>query len=119
MIFSRAVDIGFPQKYLDAANRAIDFVVTRGINRADGSMPHELNYDGTVKDPTLIWWVHTELLRTLAHFVVQRDRQDLRPAFLKTWAYAKLHFIDPVYGGGLTGRIVPRGTTGWPDTTWR
>jgi mannose/cellobiose epimerase-like protein (N-acyl-D-glucosamine 2-epimerase family) len=98
-LFSRVVDLGFPKKYLDAANRAIDFVVKRGINRADGSMPHELNYDGTVKDPTLIWWVHTELLRALAHFVVHRDRQDLHPALLRTMAYAKLHFIDPVYGG--------------------
>jgi cellobiose epimerase len=98
-LFSRAVDVGFPKKYLDAGNRAIDYVVLHGINRVDGSVPHELAYDGTVKDPTLIWWTHTELLRALGHYVVHRDRQDLRPAFAKTWVYAKLHFIDPVYGG--------------------
>ena len=98
-LFSRAVDGGFPTKYLDAGNRAIDYVVAHGINVADGGLPHELAYDGTVKDPTLIWWVHTELLRALGHYVVRRDRQDLRPALAKTWNYAKLHFIDPRYGG--------------------
>ena len=97
-LFSRAVDIGFPKKYLDAGNRAIDYVTRHGV-RADGSVPHEINYDGTLKDPTLIWWSHTELLRALGHYVVHRGRQDLGPAFARTWAYAKLHFIDPVYGG--------------------
>jgi mannose/cellobiose epimerase-like protein (N-acyl-D-glucosamine 2-epimerase family) len=98
-LFSRAVDIGFPPKYLEAANRAIDFVAKRGINRADGSLPHELNYDGTVRDPLLYWWCQTELLRALAHFVNHRGRQDLRPAFDTSLAYVKSHFIDPVYGG--------------------
>ncbi len=97
-LFSRAVDVGLPGKFLDAANRAVDFVVKRGINR-DGSIPHELNYDLTVRDRTLIWWTQTELLRALAHFVVQRERQDLAPTLVAASAYAKAHYIDPVYGG--------------------
>jgi mannose/cellobiose epimerase-like protein (N-acyl-D-glucosamine 2-epimerase family) len=97
-LFSRAVEVGLPPKFLEAGNRAVDFVVKHGVNR-DGSIPHELNYDQTVRDRTLVWWTQTELLRALAHFVVQRERRDLAPTLFLASAYAKAHYIDPVYGG--------------------
>ncbi len=110
-LFSRAVDVGLPAKFLDAANRTVDFVVKRGMNR-DGSIPHELNYNLTVKDATLIWWTQTELLRALAHFAVRRERTDLMPALVSASAYAKAHYIDSVYGGWYEqpdGTNLPKG----------
>ena len=98
-LLSRAVDAGLPPTYLDAANRALDFVVAHGLNRADSSLPHELNYDGTVKDATLSWWCQTELLRALAHFAEHRRRPELQRVYDASLEYVKAHFIDPEHGG--------------------
>jgi mannose/cellobiose epimerase-like protein (N-acyl-D-glucosamine 2-epimerase family) len=97
-LLSRGVDAGLPAKYLDPANRAIDFVVKYGIRRPEGGLPHELNYDGTLRDPALPWWCQTELMRGLAHFAKQRDRHELQSEYDASLAYAKAHFIDPVSG---------------------
>lgn len=98
-LLSRGVDAGLPETYLEPANRALDFVVAKGFDRASGSLPHELNYDGTVRDATLVWWCQTELLRGLAHFAQHRGRTDLQAAYDASLAYVKAHFIDPEYGG--------------------
>lgn len=98
-LFSRAVDAGFPQKYLLAANRALDFVVKYGINRVNGSLLHELKQDGSVRDASLYWRCQTELFRALAHSIHHRDRRDFQPADERALSYVRAQFIDPVHGG--------------------
>jgi mannose/cellobiose epimerase-like protein (N-acyl-D-glucosamine 2-epimerase family) len=97
-LLGRAADAGLPSQWLTSAQRLIDFVVAQGIAR-DGSLPHELDYSFRVKDATLVWWAHAEMLRSLAYFAWHHGRMDLKPVFAKSLAYVKLHFIDPVHGG--------------------
>lgn len=97
-LMARAVDRGLPQAWNDFAQRAINFVVAHGV-APDGSVPHELDFDLRVKDPTVVWWSHTEYLRAVGYFAWRRGRSDLKSSFAKTLAYVKASFIDPVHGG--------------------
>lgn len=98
-LFSRAVDAGMPERFLDVAQRTLDFVTSHGIDPTDGSLPHALHQDGSVSDPGLYWWCQTELLRALAHFIGHRGRDDLRATYDRSLSYVKSTFIDPVHGG--------------------
>jgi mannose-6-phosphate isomerase len=98
-LLSRAVDVGLPSTYLDAANASIDFVARVAAGDPNGIIPHTTDYGGKVRDPEYYWWSQTELLRGLAHFVVHRGRDDLRGQFQKSLRYVREHYIDPVYGG--------------------
>lgn len=98
-LFSRAAAFGLPARYLDAANRAVDFAVAHGIRASNGSVPQELHYNLAVRDPLLAFWCHTEALRSLAHFVVERQRTSLQPRFDAVLGFARAHFIDPTFGG--------------------
>ena len=98
-LFSRAVASGLHTKFLDASLRVVNFLADRGISAANGSVPHELSYRGTLRDPQLAFWCHTEALRSLAHFAVEHRQARLQPRFDAVLAFAKAHFIDDKYGG--------------------
>lgn len=98
-LFSRAVASGLPEKFLDAAVRVAEFAAIQGVNGARGSVALEYNYKGAIRNPALAHWPHTEALRCLAHFAIQRQRPGLKPQFDSVLAFAKAHFIDSKFGG--------------------
>jgi mannose/cellobiose epimerase-like protein (N-acyl-D-glucosamine 2-epimerase family) len=51
-----------------------------------------------VRDAEHYWWCQTELLRGLAHFSMQRGRDDLRAQFEKTLRTVRTLYVDPEDG---------------------
>jgi len=98
-LLSRAVAVGLPSRYLQAANTSVDFVAAIAAKNPQGLIPHTADFNGDVKDPTYYWWPQTELLRALAHFSVQRDRTDLQAQFEKSRALIRKQFLDTEFKG--------------------
>jgi mannose/cellobiose epimerase-like protein (N-acyl-D-glucosamine 2-epimerase family) len=97
-LLSRAVDAGLPPVYLEPANAAVDFVARIAARDARGIIPHTVDYAGNVRDAEYYWWCQTELLRGLAHFSMQRGRDDLRAQFEKTLRTVRTLYVDPEDG---------------------
>jgi len=98
-LLSRAVVAGLPDKYLDTANHAVDFVVQYGVRRPDMSLPLKVTHDGKVENETVEQWTQAELIRCLAHFARARGRADLQPIHDAAVGFAKKHLVDSEYGG--------------------
>lgn len=98
-LLSRAVDAGLPRSYLDQANASVSFVARIAARDGRGIIPHTVDYAGNVRDAEYYWWCQTELLRGLAHFVLHRDRDDLRAQLESSMRSVRDLYVDPVHGG--------------------
>jgi cellobiose epimerase len=87
---SRAVERGFPRKYLGTAERLIDFVLKVGFDRETGGFFGYSDYDGkrTQASSTGGWQID-EFIKMLMHWAVVRGRQDLWGPFDKSLAAVK------------------------------
>ena len=95
---SRAVERGFPQKYLAPAERLIGFVLKVGFDAETGGFYGYSDYEGkrTQASATSGWQV-VEFIKMLAHWAVVRGRQDLWPVYDK--AVAAMQNTKPWPGG--------------------
>jgi mannose/cellobiose epimerase-like protein (N-acyl-D-glucosamine 2-epimerase family) len=98
-LLSRAVDAGLPARYLQPAIASVDFVAQQAATDPRGLIPHKIDESGNILDAEYYWWSQTELLRSLAHFALHRNRPDLDQQFQITLAYVKAHYIDPAHRG--------------------
>ncbi len=101
---SRAVEMGFPQKYLEIGERLLDYGMRHGFDRDTGGVFPDADYDGRscLRPEGMYWWAQCELLRTLMHYGTVRGRDDLWEPFAKSLAFVRRHFIDEKYGGWFT-----------------
>ena len=95
---SRAVAAGLPEKYLDIANRTVDFVV-RSVNPTNSSLPFEIDYNGKITNATIFGPNQADLILCLAHYASARGRTDLQRLHDDAVTYAKTHLVDPEFGG--------------------
>lgn len=95
---SRAVEKGFPRKYLSSGERLLSFAMKVGYDRQNGGVFGYSDYDGkpTAASSTSGWQI-CELLKVLMHWAVRRDRQDLWEPFDRSLAAVKS--AGPLPGG--------------------
>jgi mannobiose 2-epimerase len=87
---SRAVEKGFPRKYLSTGERLLNFAMKVGFDPQSGGVFGYSNYD---LKPTAAssprGWQICEFLKVLMNWAVLRDRQDLWEPFEKSLAALK------------------------------
>ncbi len=98
-LLSRAVEKGFPERYLQIGQRLLDYGMKVAYDRQAGGIASAGGYNDTVTRPGKGWWEQCELLRALMHYAATRGREDLWPAFDQSLAFVKAHFLDAEYGG--------------------
>ena len=87
---SRAVEKGFPRKYLSPAERLLNFAVKVGYDSQTGGVFGYADYDGkTTAASSTQGWQIAEFLKMLMNWAVLRGRQDLWEPFEKSLAAVK------------------------------
>ena len=88
--FSRAVEKGFPPKYLGFGERLLDYAMKVGYDHQSGGVFGYVDYDGkpTTSSSTEGWQI-SELLKVLMNWGVLRDRQDLWEPYDRSLAAVK------------------------------
>jgi mannobiose 2-epimerase len=103
-LLSRAVERGFPEKWLDAARAHLDFVMAHSLEKSVNAMRYDISewdgsrLDGYTLDGLFEWWPQAETGRALMHFSVVRD-SSLKDEYKKTESFIRDYMIDPKYGG--------------------
>ena len=121
-LLSRAVEKGFPDRYLQIGGRLLEYGMKVAYDADNGGIFSSGDYDGKVIRPGKGWWQQCELLRALMHHAGTRGREDLWPAFGQSLAFVKANFLDAEFGGWYgadTGGKTPRGRSGNEGSTWK
>lgn len=121
-LLSRAVENGFPKRYLEIGGRLLDYGMKVAYDRQAGGIASAGDYDGKVIRPDKGWWQQCELLRALMHYAATRGRADLWPAFGQSLRLVKAGFMDAENGGWYgsdTGGKTPRGRAGYKGSNWK
>jgi len=121
-LLSRAVEKGFPDRYLKIGGRLLDYGMKIARDAANGGIFSSGDYDGKVIRPGKGWWQQCELLRALVHYAGTRGREDLWPAFGQSLQFVKANFLDAEFGGWYgadTAGKTPRGRAGDKGSTWK
>jgi mannose/cellobiose epimerase-like protein (N-acyl-D-glucosamine 2-epimerase family) len=98
-LLSRAVEKGFPKRYLATAERLLDYGVKVAYDEEEGGIFSRGDYEGRAVRGPKGWWEQCESLRAMMHWAATRGRADLWPAFDKSLAFARKNIIDAEYGG--------------------
>jgi mannobiose 2-epimerase len=103
-LLSRAVERGFPEKWLDAARAHLDFVMAHSLEKSVNAMRYDISewdgsrLEGYTLDGLFEWWPQAETARALMHFSIVRD-PSLKVEFKKAESFIRGFLIDPKYGG--------------------
>ena len=103
-LLSYGVEKGLPASYLPIAERLLDYGLKVGYDTEQGGVYSPATPDGRITSKKKGWWEQCELIRTLMHFAIVRDRTDLWELFHQTVDFIQRDFIDPEYGGWYTFR---------------
>ena len=98
-LLSRAVEYGWPQDYLNAAERFLEYGLALGFDESDGGIISPVKPDGTPTSPRKGWWEQCEAIRALLHFAVVRGYAKAWEPLEKIIAFVRKHFVDEEYGG--------------------
>lgn len=103
-LLSHGVEKGLPARYLSIGERLLDYGLKVGYDMEQGSIYSPATPDGRITSKRKGWWEQCELIRTLMHFAIVRDRTDLWRLFQQSVGFVQRDFIDPEYGGWYTFR---------------
>ncbi|HET6429060.1 MAG TPA: AGE family epimerase/isomerase [Phycisphaerae bacterium] len=98
-LLSQAARQGLDAKYLDIARRLLDYGMAHGYDAASGGIFGSADYSGRARSKSKGWWQQCEHLRALMRHASDHGRDDLWPAFEKSLAFVREHFLDAEYGG--------------------
>jgi mannobiose 2-epimerase len=98
-LLSHGVEKGMPARYLEIAERLLDYGMKVGYDSEEGGILSRSGYNGKAIRGPKGWWEQCEALRAMMHWAELRGRTDLWPAFDKSLALVRSRFIDPEYGG--------------------
>jgi mannose/cellobiose epimerase-like protein (N-acyl-D-glucosamine 2-epimerase family) len=96
---SRAVDKGFPTRYLQTAERLLDYGLDVGYDPVEGGVHWAGRYDGTPVRGPKMWWAQCEFLRATIRYAVVHGRDDLWPIVDQSLELVKQNFLDQQRGG--------------------
>jgi mannose-6-phosphate isomerase len=97
-LLSEAVERGLPESYLGLGNGLLNFALKSGYDEAKGGLSWRTDYAGN-QGQEKVWWVQSELLRTLMRYGVRHGRDDLWPRYDQTLEWIRGQFLDPASGG--------------------
>jgi mannobiose 2-epimerase len=98
-LLSHGVEKGMPGRYLEIAERLLDYGMRVGYDSQEGGIFSRSDYDGKAIRGPKGWWEQCESLRAMMHWAELRGRVELWPAFDRSLAFVRNHFIDSEYGG--------------------
>jgi len=98
-LLSRAAEAGWPQDYLNPAEKLLKNGLALGFDPADGVIISPAKPDGTIVSGAKGWWEQCEAIRALLHFAVVRERTEAWEPLERVIAFARKHFVDEEYGG--------------------
>jgi mannose/cellobiose epimerase-like protein (N-acyl-D-glucosamine 2-epimerase family) len=101
-LLSTGVEKGLPVSYLNIAEHLLETALDYGFNQKTGAIFSYMNDSKQLTDSNLYWWDFSEALRTMMHFIVLRNRNDLITHFNKIFDFVETYFIDPDYSGWYT-----------------
>jgi mannose/cellobiose epimerase-like protein (N-acyl-D-glucosamine 2-epimerase family) len=93
-LISRAVELGFPKRYLEVGQELMDYSMNHGYDQQSGGL-HER--PGAGKGG----WQQAEFLRSLLRYYSMHGRSEYLEPIRKTQALIRKDFIDPRYGGWI------------------
>jgi mannose/cellobiose epimerase-like protein (N-acyl-D-glucosamine 2-epimerase family) len=93
-LISRAVELGFPKRYLKVGQELMDYSMSHGYDQHSGGL-HER--PGAGKGG----WQQAEFLRSLLRYYSMHGRSEYLEPIRKTQALIRKDFIDPRYGGWI------------------
>lgn len=96
-LLSEAVRLGFPERHLTIGSRLLDYGMKHGYDRRRGGFFSEAGVD------SMTWWTQCEAMRALIRYAHRHGREDLWPAYAKTFSFVRERFIDAKYGGWFRG----------------
>jgi cellobiose epimerase len=103
-LLSRAVERGFPARWLEAGRALLAFAEAHALEPGVGAMRYDISeWDGSrlrgyALDGLFEWWPQAETARALMHYGALRD-PSLRAEFKKTESFIRTYLIDAEYGG--------------------
>ena len=92
-LLSRAVEKGFPERFMTIGNQLLDYSMKKGYDPQDGGLTEGPGNAGKGL------WQQCEFLRALMRYASQHGRDDLWQAFDQSLALVKRDFIDTEFGG--------------------
>ncbi len=93
-LISRAVELGFPRRYLEVGQELMDYSMSHGYDQQSGGL-HER--PGAGKGG----WQQAEFLRSLLRYYSMHGRSEYLEPIRKTQALIRDDFIDHRYGGWI------------------
>lgn len=101
-LLSHAVELGFPQWYLDFGNAFIQNAIEIGYDPLHGGLYSPATPYKTLFKKRKNWWEQCEMVRCLLHYTVKRGLTGYEQALVKSIDFIKKEMIDPHYGGWFT-----------------
>lgn len=93
-LISRAVELGFPKRYLEVGQELMDYAMSHGYDKQSGGL-HER--PGAGKGG----WQQAEFLRSLLRYYSMHGRSEYLEPIRRTQALIRRDFIDHQYGGWI------------------
>lgn len=93
-LISRAVELGFPKRYLAVGQELMDYAMSHGYDKQSGGL-HER--PGAGKGG----WQQAEFLRSLLRYYSMHGRSEYLEPIRRTQALIRRDFIDHQYGGWI------------------
>lgn len=93
-LISRAVELGFPRRYLEVGQELMDYSMSHGYDQQSGGL-HER--PGAGKGG----WQQAEFLRSLLRYYSMHGRSEYLEPIRRTHALIRKDFIDHQYGGWI------------------
>ena len=94
-LFSRAVDAGLSEKLLFTANSVVGAVAKIAQRSPEFLIPHTVGLNGDVGDDSHPWWGQTELIRGLAHFVIERKHTEYSDLLNQVVSSTQQNYVKP------------------------
>ena len=94
-LFSRAVEAGLPEKLLFTANSVIGSVAKIAQHSPEFLIPNTVKLNGNIGNDSHPWWGQTELIRGLAHFVIERSHTEYEELLINIVESTQENYIKP------------------------
>ena len=94
-LFSRAVEAGLPEKLLFTAKSVIGSVAKIAQHSPEFFIPNTVKLNGNIGNDSHPWWGQTELIRGLAHFVIERSHTEYEELLINIVESTQENYIKP------------------------
>ncbi|UCG26905.1 MAG: AGE family epimerase/isomerase [Bacteroidales bacterium] len=98
-LLSRGVSLGLPESDLEIADILLNAGLKYGYDSQMNFVRTWIDTNGNVIRDEISWWEQSEALRTIMHYMIDYNRNDLEHYFSGLLTFVKNHFLDMDKGG--------------------